>query len=99
MPGAGVGGGASMFMPDAPSFTDAGQGGSNFLGSIGSSFLDGLSGSVDNLFGSSEPQATRGYGSPRTSYADDTKKLMQAVLLESMKSFDPSRIKSTIGTI
>lgn len=99
MPSAGVGGGTSMFVPDAPSFTDAGQGGNSFLGSIGSNFLDGLSGSVDNLFGGSSTQENRGYGSPRTSYTDDTKKLMQAVLLQSMKSFDPSRIQSTIGTI
>lgn len=99
MPGAGVGGGGSMFMPEAPSFTDSSQGGSGFLGGIGSSFLDGLTGSVDSLFGSSDSQATRGSGSPRASYTDNTKKLMQAVLLESMKNFDPSRIRSTIGTL
>lgn len=96
MPGAGVGGGASMFMPGAPSFTG---GGDNFLGSIGSGFLKGLGGGLDNLFGGSQSQGSGGYGSPRTSYADDTKRMMQAMLLQSMENFDPSRIRSTIGTI
>lgn len=96
MPGAGVGGGSSMFTPGAPSFTNSGGG---LLGSIGSGFLKGLGGGLDNLFGGSESQDSGGYGSSRTSYADDTKRMMQAMLLQSMENFDPSRIRSTIGSI
>jgi hypothetical protein len=99
MPDAGVGGGSSMFMPEAPSFTDGGQTGNNFLGSVGSSFLKGLSGSVDNLFGGSGSESSGRYGTSRGSYTDDTKRLMQAMLLQSMQSFDPSRIRSTIGDV
>jgi len=97
MPEAVVGGGGSLFMPDAPSVT--GGGGGNLLGSIGSGFLKGLGGSVDNLFGGSQSQSSGGYGSPRSSYTDDTKRMMQAMLIQSMQNFDPSRIRSTIGTV
>lgn len=76
-----------------------GGGGSNVLGSIGSGFLKGLTGGLGDIFGGSSEQGSGGYGSPRTTYTDDTKRLMQAMLLQSMQSFDPSRIKSTIGAI
>jgi hypothetical protein len=76
-----------------------GGGGNNILGTIGSGFLKGLTGGLGDIFGGSSEQGSSGYGAPRTTYADDTKRLMQAMLLQSMQSFDPSRIKSTIGTI
>lgn len=84
-------------MPAGMAFDGGGGGG--FLGGIGSSFLKGISGGLNNLFGGSEDSSSSGYGSSNTSYVDDTKRLMQAMLLESMRSFDPSRIKSTIGTV
>jgi hypothetical protein len=76
-----------------------GTSGGGFLGSIGSAFLKGLGGSVDNLFADPGSGSSGQYGSPRSSYTDDTKRLMQAMLLQSMENFDPSRIRSTIGTI
>jgi len=51
------------------------------------------------LFGGSQSQSSGGYGSPRSSYTDDTKRMMQAMLIQSMQNFDPSRIRSTIGTV
>lgn len=98
MPGDGVGGGSSMFMPGAPSFTGGGGGG-GLLGSIGSGFLKGVTGGIGDLFGGSESEASGGYGSPRGAYVDDTKRMMQEMLLQSMENFDPSRIRSTIGVI
>lgn len=76
-----------------------GGGGNGILGSIGSGLLKGITGGLGDVFGGSGSQASGGYGSPRTTYADDTKRLMQAMLLQSMQSFDPSRIRSTIGTV
>ena len=96
MPGAGVGGGSSMFTPGAPSFTGNGGG---LLGSIGSGLLKGITGGVGDLFGGSESETSGGYGSPRGAYVDDTKRMMQEMLLQSMENFDPSRIRSTIGTV
>jgi len=98
MPGAGVGGGSSMFTPGAPSFTGGG-GGEGLLGSIGSGLLKGITGGIGDLFGGSESEESGGYGSPRGGYVDDTKRMMQQMLLQSMENFDPSRIRSTIGTI
>lgn len=74
-------------------------GGGGLLGSIGSGFLKGLTDSVGDVFGGSGSSSSGGYGSPRTSYADDTKRMMQEMLLQSMENFDPSRIRSTIGSI
>jgi hypothetical protein len=98
MPGAGVGGGSSMFTPGAPSFTGGG-GGEGLLGSIGSGLLKGITGGIGGLFGGSESEESGGYDSPRGGYVDDTKRMMQAMLLQSMENFDPSRIRSTIGTV
>ena len=97
MPGAGVGGGSSMFTPGAPSFTGGGGGG--LLGSIGSGLLKGITGGVGDLFSGSESETSGEYGSPRGAYVDDTKRMMQEMLLQSMENFDPSRIRSTIGVI
>ena len=96
MPGVGVGGGSSMFMPGAPSFTGGGGG---LLGSLGSGLLKGITGGIGDLFGGSESEESGGYGSPRGGYVDDTKRMMQEMLLQSMENFDPSRIRSTIGTV
>lgn len=74
-------------------------GGGNILGSIGSGFLKGLAGGLDNAFSDSGSQSSSQYGSRGMSYADDTKRLMEAMLLQSMRSFDPSKIRSTIGTV
>lgn len=84
-------------MPAGMAFDGGGGGG--LLGSIGSGFLEGLGGGLDNLFGGSGSQGSSGYGSPRSSYTDDTKRMMQAMLIQSMQNFDPSRIRSTIGTV
>ena len=92
MPGAGVGGGISMFTPGAPSFTGCG-GGEGLLGSIGSGLLKGITGGIGDLFGGSESEESGGYGSPRGPYVDDTKRMMQQMLLQSMANFDPSRIR------
>ena len=86
-------------MPAGMAFDGGGASGSGFLGSIGSGLLKGLSGSVDNIFADSGSGSSGRYGSPRGSYTDDTKRLMQAMLMQSMENFDPSRIRSTIGTI
>ena len=98
MPGAGVGGGSSMFTPGAPSFT-GGCVGEGLLGSIGSGLLKGITGGIGDLFGGSESEESGEYGSPRGGYVDDTKRMMQEMLLRSMENFDPSRIRSTIGTV
>ena len=98
MPGAGVGGGSSMFTPGAPSFTGGG-GGEGLLGSIGSGLLKGITGGIGDLFGGSESEESGEYGSRRGPYVDDTKRMMQELLMRSMDNFDPSRIRSTIGTV
>lgn len=76
-----------------------GSGGGGLLGAIGSGFLEGLTNSAGDIFGGSGSSSSGGYGSSRTSYVDDTKRMMQQMLLQSMKNFDPSRIRSTIGSI
>lgn len=86
-------------MPAGMAFDGGGSSSGGFLGSVGSGFLEGLRGSVDNLFSDSGSGSSGRSGSSRGSYTDDTKRLMQAMLLQSMENFDPSRIRSTIGTI
>lgn len=85
-------------MPAGMAFDGGGTSG-GLLGSIGSGFLKGLSGGIDDLFDGSGSGSSGRYGTSRGSYMDDTKRLMQAMLLQSMENFDPSRIRSTIGTI
>jgi len=88
-------------MPAGMAFDGSGVsgGGGGLLGSIGSGFLKGITGGIGDLFGGSESEESGGYGSPRGGYVDDTKRMMQEMLLQSMENFDPSRIRSTIGAI
>jgi hypothetical protein len=88
-------------MPAGMAFDGSGAsgGGGGLLGSIGSGFLKGITGGIGDLFGGSESEESGGYGSPRGGYVDDTKRMMQQMLLQSMANFDPSRIRSTIGTV
>ena len=86
-------------MPAGMAFDSSGASGGGLLGSIGSGFLKGITGGIGDLFGGSESEESGGYGSPRAGYVDDTKRMMQAMLLQSMENFDPSRIRSTIGTV
>ena len=86
-------------MPAGMAFDGSGASGGDLLGSIGSGFLKGITGGIGDLFGGSESEESGGYGSPRGPYVDDTKRMMQQMLLQSMANFDPSRIRSTIGTV
>lgn len=83
-------------MPVGMAFDNGNQ---SILGGIGSGFLEGLRGSLGSVFDGSTSQGSDSYGSRGRTYTDDTKKLMQAMLLQSMQNFDPSRIRSTIGTV
>lgn len=87
-------------MPVGMAFDGSGGGsGNDLLGSIGSGLLKGLTNGIGDIFGDSGSEESGRYGSSRGFYVDDTKRMMQTLLLRSMENFDPSRIRSTVGTV
>lgn len=83
-------------MPAGMAFDGGGSSGNNFLGSIGSGLLRGVSSGLDGLFSGSGGQTQGGYGSSSTPYVDDSKRVMQALMAKAIESFDPSRVGPVI---
>lgn len=83
-------------MPAGMAFDNSAPAKPNLFNSIGSGFMRGIEGGLGDIFAGSSGGSSGGYGSSGSPYVDDTKRLMQSLMLSSLSSFDPSRIRSVI---